>query len=391
MKVMQVHNRYRLRGGEDAVVDNTLEGLRRHGHDAVLFSKDSDDIPDGLRGKLKATFGAVWSTSARAEMVAALEGEKPDVIHVHNVYPLLSPSVLAAAQSMAIPVVMTCHNYRLSCPIGVHFQGGAICERCRGGHEYWCLIQNCRDNRLESAAYALRNGLSRRFNLFEKNIDKFMCISAFLKDYLVESGLPAEKCCVVPNMIPIPETGIQAGDGQFVAFLGRFSEEKGIETLLEAAALAPEIPVRLGGSGPLEKALRLAAPPNVRFEGMMARDQLAAFYRKARCTVVPSVWYETFGLVAVEAMSHGLPVIASRIGGLAELVADGETGLQFPAGDAAALAEHMRTLWNNPARATAMGQAARQRVMEEYSEDRYIERLVDVYEEVISAAARKAA
>jgi len=391
MKVLQVHNRYRLRGGEDAVVENTLAALERHGHEALLFEADSAGAAGGLAGKVRMAAGAIWSPPSRARMLATLERERPDVVHVHNLYPLLSPAVLAACKSAGVPVVMTCHNYRLTCPIGIHFTAGAVCEKCRGGHDYWCLIRNCRDSRTESAAYALRNFMTGHLNLFERNIDKFLCISEFLKSYLVESGYPAAKFTVVPNMIPIPESAADASEGSYVAFLGRFSAEKGIETLLAAAEKVPHIPVKLAGSGPLEDALRAAAPANVSFAGMMDRDGLRSFYRSARCTVVPSVWHETFGLVAVEAMSHGVPVVASKIGGLAELVADGETGFQFPAGDSGALARHLETLWSDPALAGRLGAAGRAQVAAEYSEARYVARLEAVYEEVVQTAKRRAA
>lgn len=391
MKVLQVHNRYRQRGGEDAVVENTLAALARHGHEAQLFEADSSEMPDNFLQKAQSAVAAVWSRSARTRILETLQRERPDVVHVHNLYPLLSPSVLDACQSQGIPVVMTCHNFRLSCPIGIHFRKDAICEKCRGGHDYWCFFRNCRNNRIESAAYAMRNYVSGHLNLFEKNIDRFLCISVFLRDYLIESGFPAAKFDVVPNMIPIPETASHAAEGAYIAFLGRFSAEKGIEVLLDAAAKVPHIPVRLAGGGPLEEALREKAPANVQFAGMMQKEELAAFYRGARCTVAPSVWYETFGLVAVEAMSHGIPVIASRIGGLAELVLDGETGLQFEAGDSAALAANMERLWSNPDEAARMGMAARAHVATEYSESRYVERLIAVYEEVAQDAKRRAA
>ncbi len=383
MKVLQVHNRYRLRGGEDAVVEATLDLLRRRGDAGLLFDKHSDEAARGLPARVRAVFSGIYSVSARREMERLLEAERPDVVHAHNLYPLLSPSVLVAARRAGVPVVMTCHNYRLVCPIAVHFVRGSVCERCAGGREYWCLLRDCRGNRIESAVYALRGMATRRLGLFLKNITLFLSISEFLKRRLVAAGVPEDRIAVVPNMIPLPETGTDAAQGAYAGFAGRASEEKGIPVLLEAARLLPHVPVRIAGHGPLLSALRQDAPENVTFPGMMSREGLTAFYRGARFLVVPSVWYETFGLVAVEAMSHGVPVIAARIGGLQELVTDGVSGFHFAPGDAADLAEKMGLLWRDPELCARMGRAAREEAAEKFSEAVHYAKLVAAYERAI--------
>lgn len=390
MKILQVHNRYRQRGGEDAVLENTVAALKRQGHLVSTLERHSGEV-SGVANKINAVFTSIWSKEARAAMFDVLDAERPDVVHVHNLYPLLSPSVLDACRVRDVPVVMTCHNYRLTCPIGVHFREGAICECCRRHGEHWCVIRNCRDNRVESVAYAIRNFITRQQNMFEKNIARFICISEFLRDYLVSAGFPESKFSVVPNMVRLPETVANPANGTYIAFLGRFVPEKGIGTLIEAAKLVPHIPVWLAGAGPLEDELRASAPANVHFKGMMNAGELSMFYMNARATVVPSVWYETFGLVAAEAMSYGVPPIISNIGGLAEVVDHNETGLKFPAGDARALAEAMDHLWSRPEHARYLGAAGRDQVAREYNEARYVERLLEVYERAINDTAVRAA
>ena len=386
MKVLQVHNRYRIRGGEDAVVETTLDLLRRRGHDAILFDKHSDSVSAGLAQRTRAVFSGIYSRTSRREMTSLLADFRPDIVHVHNVFPLLSASVLAACRRAGVPVVMTCHNYRLVCPIAVHFVHGQICERCAGGHEYRCFLHNCRDNRIESAAYALRGQVTRTLGLFTRNITLYLAISSFLKTRLVAAGLSDDRVVVVPNMISIPDPVADAAQGGYGAFAGRASEEKGIPILLEAARKHPNIPVRIAGHGPLLGELQRAAPANVSFPGMMSPEALDAFYRGARFLVVPSVWYETFGLVAVEAMSRGIPVIASRIGGLQELVRDGETGLLFDPGNADDLAGKMLRLWEDPALCGRMGKAAREYVRQRYSEDVYYANLMGAYERATAMA-----
>lgn len=384
MRVLQVHNRYRIRGGEDAVVETTIGLLERRGQTARLFDKHSDKAAAGFLQRVRAVFSGIYSTAARGEMERILAEFSPDVVHIHNLYPLLSPSVLVACRRAGVPVVMTCHNYRLVCPIAVHFVNGKICERCAGGREYWCFLQNCRNNRLESAAYALRGQVTRTLGLFRNNVTLFLAISNFLKCRLIEAGLPEEHIMVVPNMIRVPESGADASQGSYAAFAGRASEEKGIPVLLAASRRLPEIRVQIAGHGPMLESLRRVAPANVMFPGMMSPEGLAVFYRGARFLVVPSVWHETFGLVAIEAMSYGIPVIASRIGGLQELVTDGRSGFLFEPGNPEDLADKMRTLWDDPALCGRMGQAAREEVTQRFREDVYYANLMTAYERACS-------
>jgi glycosyltransferase involved in cell wall biosynthesis len=386
MRILQVHNRYRLRGGEEAVVENTEAVLRRHGDEASRFEKASDDLGVGIAAKLGAVFSAIYSPRSRREMAARIVADRPDVVHIHNLYPLLSPSILLACRDARVPVVMTVHNYRLMCPIAVHFRDGHICEDCLGGREWMCLLNNCRDSRMESAAYALRNWTVRTLGFYKKHVNQFLAISAFLKERLVEAGYPEGRVRVVPNMIGLPETAVDPAQGEYAGFAGRASAEKGIDVLVAAAQLAPDVPVTIAGHGPMLAQYQQDAPSNVTFPGMLSREQLTDFYRRARFLVVPSQWHETFGLVAVEAMSHGVPVVASKIGGLQEIVRDGETGLTFEPGNAQDLAEKMRALWADPARCRALGEAARKRVAAHYSEEVYVKNLLAAYESAIEGA-----
>jgi glycosyltransferase involved in cell wall biosynthesis len=389
MNVLLVHNRYRYRGGEDAVFETTLNILQCHGLHAWIFEKSSQTMGRGLLRKAGAVFSAIYSPASAREMKALLEQQRPDVVHSHNLFPLISPSVLSVCHKANVPVVMTCHNYRLMCPIAVHFQGGQICEHCLGGREYWCALRNCRSNRLESLAYGLRGMCTRSLGLFKHNVTRFIAISAFLKQRLVEAGFSADCIDVVYNTVAVPDTAADPAQGRYVAFAGRLSEEKGLDMLLAAAAQVPEIPVRIAGAGPLEDALKAAAPKNVSFSGMFDKAGLEAFYRGARCVVVPSRWYEAFGLVAAEAMAHGIPVLAARMGALPELVLDNETGFLFESDQPEDLAEKLRLLWNDPGLAQRLGSAGRDRAVREFNEETHFRRLAAVYEKAIAASEKK--
>jgi glycosyltransferase involved in cell wall biosynthesis len=379
MKILQVHNRYRFRGGEDVVFENTIAALRARGLDVAAFERSSNDLPAGLPGKLRAVAAGVYSPAAAREMRHCLERERPDLVHIHNLYPLLSPSILDACARSGIPVVMTCHNFRLTCPIGTHFIRGQICTQCRDHSPWRCLFRNCRDNRLESAAYALRAAAAAQFRWFQRGVSRFIAISHFLRSHLAAAGLPADRIHVVPNMCPAPAAATDPGVGEYLLFCGRLSPEKGLDTLLAAARLVPEVPLVIAGEGPLKDTLAAAAPPSVRFAGLLQRDELATLYRGARAFIAPSVWYETFGLVVAEAMGHGLPVIASRIGALPELIEDHRTGLLFTPGNAEELAQHLRACWADPDRCRRLGAAGRAKAMTEFSEARHVDRLLEIY------------
>ena len=383
MKIIQVHNWYRFGCGEDAVFDATTALLKRRGKRVVQFTRNSWDIEPGLAGRLRAFAQGIYSRSSAHDVAQLIEREHPDVVHVHNLYPLISPSLLVTCRRLNVPVVMTCHNYRLMCPTAFHLNNGGVCERCCGGREYWCILKNCRGNIFESVAYALRNAVAQKFRLFKDNVTFFIAPTEFLKARLVDAGFRDQHIADLPYPVPIPDSGIEAAGGQYIAYAGRISPEKGIDTLLAAAARLPEVPVRIAGDGPIRRQLFEKAPKNARSLGLLDRPQMWNFYRKARFLLVPSVWFEVSPMVILEAMSHGLPVIASRIGGLAELVEDGVTGFLFEPGNVEDLADKMKLLWENPDLCRQMGEAGREKAIREYSEDVYYKRLMAVYKKAI--------
>lgn len=364
-------------------VEATVNLLKSRGVQVSLLMRNSSDIARGLSGKLQAFVSGIYSLSAYSTMAQLIDREHPDIIHVHNVYPLLSPSVLVACRRHGVPVVMTCHTYRLTCPIGVHFRGGKICERCCDGREYWCVLKNCRRNIFESTGYALRSAVARKLRLFADNVTLFIAVSQFIKSRLIHDGFKDKQIAFLPNMVHIPGSRVDPVQGKYVAYVGRFSPEKGIDTLL-AAAHWTRLPVRLAGDYSEMLNLVKMAPQNAQFIGQLNRGQLVGFYRNARFLVVPSLCFETFGLTAAEAMSHGLPVIASRIGGLPEIVEDGVTGILFEPGNAKVLAHKMKLLWENPDLCRRTGQAGREKAIREYSEDVYYKRLMAVYEKALA-------
>jgi len=382
MRILQVHNHHQRRGGEEVMFEAISRILADRGHEVFSLERTNRDI-QGLRGKLRAFREGIYSCSAEQEISSIIETRRPDVVHVHNVFTLISPSILVACRRLRVPVVIRCADFRfISCPVGSHLKDGSTCELCTGGREFWCVLANCKKNACESIAYALRTTVARKRRLFKDNITLYAPPSKFVGRRLIDAGFPEDRISVIPNMVSIPRIPEGQTDGGYIAYVGRISPEKGVDTLVAAAARTG-LPVKIAGESSQMPELARETPPNVQFTGFLNRGRLSDLYGRARFSVVSSICFETFGLAAAEAMSHGLPVIASRIGALPEIVEDGVSGLLFDPGNAEQLAVKMRLLWENPELCKRMGKAARQKVVRHYSEDLYYKRLMQIYRRAI--------
>ena len=284
-----------------------------------------------------------------------------------------------------VPVVMTCHNYRFTCPMMFHLKNGKVCEKCLNGHEHWCILNNCRNNIFESTAFALHNMVARKSRLFLDNVTLFIALTEFAKTRLQMAGVPDSKLEMLPNVINVPTSGMDSSTGLYAAYAGRFSREKGIDTLLSAARLNPNIPIRLAGDYSTLPELVSTASENVKFVGQLNRDQLIDFYKHSRFVIVPSKWFEMCPMVVIEAKSYGLPVIASRIGSLKEMVDESVTGLLFEPGNAEDLAGKMKMLWENSDLCSRMGRMARQKAIYECNAEYYYDRLMAIYRKAIKS------
>jgi glycosyltransferase involved in cell wall biosynthesis len=378
---LTIFNEQREFGGEEVAVRSTVELLRSRGVDTEVLHASSRDLSDSLADKVRAAASGIYSVSSHRRAVSFVRSFDPDVVHAHNVYPLLSPSVLAACRQEGYPVVFTAHSQILTCPTWYNVYDGNICERCFGGGEYACVVQNCRDNILESIAYAARSASARKLGLFSRNAHVIVVGSDFMRERLQRAGYENNRIAVLPSFVELPDTP-KSDKGDRVIYVGRLSREKGVHVLLEAARSLPDIPFHIIGTGPEQSALDRSSPPNVTFEGFVGHASLSHLYRSARVLVLPSVTYETNGpYVALEAMAHGVPVLGSRIGAVAETITDGETGLLFEPGDSAGLARCLRQMWDDPLGSIEMGRKARSNVFEYHAADRYFASLMQIYAE----------
>jgi len=384
VKILTLFNNYRSsRYGEFQVVTAVRRLLERKGVETTLILRSSEGLDGNLRGKVRAFVHGPYSRSAYREVTDLLRIHQPDVVHAHNLYPLLSPSALVACRHANVPTVMSVHNFGLTCPNWHHFHDGQVCERCVGGRELWCVMQNCRGNMPESLGYSLRVSIARKLRLFHRNVDVLLPGTHFAKNRLVAAGFEESRVVVLPNTAA-SRSITDPASGSYIAFAGRMTQEKGVDTLLEAARQLPDVELRLAGGGPLLDQLQGSRPANATFVGFLDRDQMASFYRHARCLVVSSKWFEMSPMVIPEAMAHGIPVIASRIGGLPELVEDGVTGLLFTPGDVDDLAQKITALLQDPALCRRLGRAAWDKVAHFDNLDQYFDRLMSAYEKALS-------
>jgi len=399
MDVLVVHNRYASAqpSGENKVVDQEVALLRSAGHRVEVFERRSDDIAArSLPSKAALPLLVPWNPAVRRELATRLRAGRPDVVHIHNVFPLLSPAVLAACADAGVPAVATLHNYTQICPPGTLQRDGRPCTECVGAAPLPAVRHGCyRGSRLATVPLAVSLSANRR--RWWTGVERFLCISAAQRDVLVRAGMPAERLAVKHNFVPEP--GVRrTGSGEHLLYLGRLAEAKGVRLLMAAwdelaAAGGVGVPLVIAGTGPLEDEVTAwaAGRDDVRYAGLYDTDRCRRAIARAVAVVAPSTWLEAFGLVAVEAMAAGVPVVAAGHGAFTELVEDGGTGLLHRPGDAASLASRIRRITSEGDRNREMGRAARRRYERGFSPAVGLERLLEEYRTAIagrSALAR---
>jgi len=380
MKIVVAHNRYQLRGGEDMVVQAEVELLRAHGHTVELFECHNDAI-DAIP-KLKLAMQTVWSTDSARNMEALLTRFRPDVLHVHNTFPLISPSIYSVASKLHIAVVQTLHNFRLLCPQAMFLREGKVCEDCLGHVPWRAAVRACyRDSGVQSTVLAGMLVAHRALGTWQHGVSRYIALNEFCRSKFVAGGLPAQRIAVKPNFVDFdaPPDGARSG----FLFVGRLTSEKGVHVLVEATKAASIRSVRVAGAGPMATLLAGVDGITALQEIDIARVKLEM--RQAVALVLPSLCYESFPRTLVEAYASRLPVIASRHGPLIDLVNDGVTGLLFEPGDAFDLAQKMRWAQEHPDAMAQMGRNARALYESEFTGDRNYQMLLAIYKDAIGA------
>jgi len=378
--VVSVYNRYRNRGGEDEVFEAEADLLTRHGC-RVIPVTDQTPANTGFAGRVRLAVEAVWSRRWYEQLATLLAREKPDIVHVHNCFPVISPAIYYASRAAGVPVVQTVHNYRLICPNALCFRDGHPCEDCVGKKFAWpAILHACyQESRPASALVAATTAIHHRWRTWTEQVDLYIALTEFVRQRLIAGGWPAKKIVVKPNFVhPTPPVG--TGDGDYALYVGRLSTPKGIEPLLAAwQRLNRAVPLKIIGDGPLQPLV--TGHPAVEWLGRQPRERVIEWMRGARLLIAPSIWYETFGLIIIEAFAAGLPVIASNHGAMAELVEHNRTGRLFRPGDPADLAAQVEWALAHPVEVAAMRRAARAEFETKYTADRNYEMLLAIYEQ----------
>lgn len=400
MKILLVHNHYGsgAPSGENIVFKLERRLLEDRGHDVAVFQRYSDDLlMKGFRGKLHGAVVLPWNVASARSIRAMVDEFRPDVVHVHNTFPLISPSIFHAIGYRSAKV-LTLHNYRLFCPAAIPMRDGKTCVECMEARsslpslKYGCY----RSSRLATAPLALSVGLHRWLGTWQRKVDAFIALTEFQREAMVSAGLPAGLVQVKSNFFPGTPSCIDWSlRGDYAVFVGRLTAEKGIRALVQAwlqwGESAPEL--RIVGDGELRAELiqMAAGSPRVpiRFLGLLSSESAQKEIANAKLVVMPSESFEGFPMVVLEAFAFGTPVAASRLGALASIVKSGSNGLLFEPASPKSLLEVVRLAWGSPMLLHKLGAAAREEFEGKYTEEANHQRLVEIYEAAIQTSNRR--
>jgi len=397
MKIVLVHNSYQQPGGEDVVFQQERDLLRCMGHEVVEYVRSNHEVEQFISiRRVELAKRTIWASDTRREFRQLLLRERPDVVHIHNTFVMISPSIYWACKDAKVPVVQTLHNYRLFCPAGAFFREGKVCEEC-SQHSLWRSVSHgCyHGSRSATATVALMLAVNRWRRTWTQAVDCYIALTEFSRRKFQEAGLPGAKLTVKPNFVA-PDPGECTGEGEYALFAGRLTREKGLWTLLDAwESSRSSLPLWIIGDGPLRAELEARAAKRglnqVTFCGRMTHADTLAAMKKARMVVLPSECYEACPTVILEAYACGVPVIASALGSMQDMVAGGRTGLLFRAGDPQDFAAKIQWACSDARRLQRMGRAARAEYEARYTAEKSYRDLLKIYQHVISNRAQVSA
>jgi glycosyltransferase involved in cell wall biosynthesis len=382
MKVMQVHNFYRSSApsGEDEVVRSERDLLRAHGVQVFEFERHNDDYAGGLASQIRASLSNVWSERSRQALAQVLCQHRPDIVHVHNTFPQISVAAYEACKDVGVPVVQTLHNFRMFCANGLLSRDGQACEKCLTSGVFPGIVHGCyRQSRVATLGISLSALVHRPLQTHARRVQRFIALTEFARQKFIAAGIPADRIGVRGNSLP-SDPGAGSGSGGYALYVGRLSEEKGLQIAVDAWSAHSALELRVVGDGPMEQELRARARGKpIRFMGRQTRAEVAPLMSEAAMLIIPSLCYEGFPRVFVESLAAGTPVVASRLGGLAEIVREQVDGLLFEPGDAQSLRAAVEALWRDTTLRESMRNRARERFTAEYSPPRAFESLLREY------------
>ena len=390
MRILLLHNTYQQAGGEDAVVAREAALLRKFGHEVYLHCVSNDSIQGFFRKAITA-WRAPYSPWGRRETKRIIKETRPDILHVHNFFPLLTPSVYDACKEENLPVVQTLHNYRTICAGALLMRDGKPCEDCVQGSPYQAVLHGCyRGSKWGSLAVARMIDTHQRQKTWARKVDRFIALSQFSKNKFIEGGFPSEKIAVKPNFVNSERNKITINQERKGAlFVGRLSQEKGLVTMINAWKNL-DIPLRVIGDGPLMNWVKdNSSAPHISVLGRKEPEQVVKEMNNASFLVMPYECYENFPLTLAEAFAQGLPVVASRLGAMAEIIEDGITGLHFNPSDPDDLARKVHWANTHAEEMERMEHNARKTYENKYTPKINYDQLVSIYREAIEVKRLK--
>lgn len=387
MKILICHNFYQQSGGEDQVFQNERDMLKSKGHTVWAYERHNDEIK--IKNFLSVALDLIWSRKTYQDIVKLIKRYRPDVIHIHNFFPLISPSVYWAAFRQNVPVVQTLHNQRLMCPAGSFVRKRKLCLDCLGKKFAWpAVLFGCyRRSRVFSFGVAFMVFVHRFLKTWQTKVSCFIVSTEFYKRLFVSAGLPSDKIIVKPHMVFF-DPGVGERGGHYAIFIGRLDPEKGIEVLVDAWCVLKErgvcFPLKIRGEGQLlgdiQERLISYGLDFVKILERKSREEMYDLIKNAKFLIWPALgYYETFGLIAIEAFACGVPVIASNSGVAVENVRSGITGLHYQSDDPKDLAAKVEWALNHPVEMQKMGAMARKEYEEKYSAERNYQMLMEIY------------
>jgi len=404
VKILLVNNFYYNRGGDCTYLFSLKKLLEEKGHKVIVFSMHHPrnfkseyskyfvshvDYAEESRNMsissgFRVLFRSIYSTEARKKMEKLIKDEKPDIVHLNNIRHHLTPSILYPVKAENIPIVWTLHDYQLICPNISFLAGGRICERCKKRKYYWPPLVRCKKDSLPASTMAaIEHTAQWIFKMYDL-VDVFICPSEFLRNKFIEYGFQEKKLVLLNHFVDINEEYSIETDSDYLLYIGRLSEEKGIRTLIDTVVKLNAVKLKIAGDGPLKEELLIYADSRdknkvIEFVGHKDRKEIIKLLKNCRFLIFPSEWYEVSGLVILEAFACGKPVIGSRIGGIPELIKDNVTGLTFEPCNSDDLSEKIEYLNRNPEKITEMGRNARSFVEQDLNGEKHYEMLIDIY------------
>jgi glycosyltransferase involved in cell wall biosynthesis len=395
MKIIIVHNTYREAGGEDVVFENEKRLLQRNGHIVIPYVRSNLEQQDTyFLDRIATATEMIWSSKSRHEFAAILDAECPDIVHIHNTFMAISPSIYSACSARNIPIVQTLHNFRLLCPAGNFFRDGIICDECVAQSLLQSVRHGCyRNSRGATAGVALMLAVHRALDTWRGSVTRFIVLTEFAKRKFVDAGFPSHRFIVKPNFAD-HDPGERVGAGTYALFVGRLVENKGLRVLLNAwKELHEQYPLHIVGDGPDRSTLQADASEwqlsGVSFRGRLSPKEVIEAVKGARFVIVPSTLYEGHPMCIVESFACGTPVLCSRLGGLAEIVQHHLTGLLFHPGDSLDLAATVEWAWNHPMELSQMGRGARAKYETDYTAEKNYSLLMEIYEQALATCASR--